>query len=182
MARPAGPAQSQGKPQRHDQPRDLRPTRRSPLPTSISRACPRRSAAALAGSDDGELFLEYRETESFSFDDGRLKSAAFDTSRGLGLRAVAGEAVGLAHSPELSDAALRRAIDAVAAVKAGYSGTLALPPAGTNRKRYGEANPIAGQAQAAKIGLLEQIDAYARAKDPKVKQVSASLAGSWQRV
>ncbi len=144
------------------------------LPEAVGRA--------LAGSDDGELFLEYRETESFSFDDGRLKSAAFDTSRGLGLRAVAGEAIGLAHSPELSDAALRRADDAVAAVKAGYSGTLALPPAGTNRKRYAADNPIAGHEQAAKIGLLEQIDAYARAKDPKVKQVSASLAGSWQRV
>ena len=53
----------------------------------------------LHGVDDGELFLEYRETESFAFDDGRLKTAAFDTSRGLGLRAVAGEAIGLAHSP-----------------------------------------------------------------------------------
>jgi TldD protein len=136
----------------------------------------------LHGADDGELFLEYRETESFAFDDGRLKTAAFDTSRGLGLRAVAGEAIGLAHSPELSLAALERAIDAVAAVRAGYSGSLALPPQGTNRKRYGEANPIQGQAQAAKVGLLEQIDAYARAKDPRVKQVSASLAGSWQQV
>ncbi|MCC2664771.1 MAG: peptidase modulator of gyrase [Geminicoccaceae bacterium] len=136
----------------------------------------------LHGVDDGELFLEYRETESFAFDDGRLKTAAFDTSRGLGLRAVAGEAIGLAHSPELSLAALERAIDAVAAVRAGYSGSLALPPQGTNRKRYGEANPIQGQAQAAKVGLLEQIDAYARAKDPRVKQVSASLAGSWQQV
>jgi TldD protein len=136
----------------------------------------------LHGVDDGELFLEYRETESFAFDDGRLKTAAFDTSRGLGLRAVAGEAIGLAHSPELSLAALERAIDAVAAVKAGYSGSLALPPQGTNRKRYGEANPIRGQVQAAKVGLLEQIDAYARAKDPRVKQVSASLAGSWQQV
>jgi TldD protein len=139
-------------------------------------------SAGLAGVDDGELFLEYRETESFAFDDGRLKSAAFDTSRGLGLRAVAGEAIGLAHSPELSTAALRRAIDAVAAVRAGYHGTLALPPQGTNRKRYGAANPIQGQLQAAKIGLLEQIDAYARAKDPRVRQVSASLAGSWQQV
>jgi TldD protein len=138
--------------------------------------------AGLAGVDDGELFLEYRETESFAFDDGRLKSAAFDTSRGLGLRAVAGEAIGLAHSPELSLEALQRAIAAVGAVKAGYSGTLALPPQGTNRKRYGEANPIQGQMQAAKIGLLEQIDAYARAKDPRVKQVSASLSGSWQQV
>ncbi len=136
----------------------------------------------LAGTDDGELFLEYRETESFAFDDGRLKSAAFDTSRGLGLRAVAGEAIGLAHSPELSMAALARAIDAVGAVKAGYRGRLALPPQGTNRKRYGEANPIQGQAQTAKVGLLEQIDAYARAKDPRVRQVSASLGGSWQQV
>ncbi len=136
----------------------------------------------LHGVDDGELFLEYRETESFAFDDGRLKTAAFDTSRGLGLRAVAGEAIGLAHSPELSLAALERAIDAVGAVRAGYSGSLALPPQGTNRKRYGEANPIQGQVQAAKVGLLEQIDAYARAKDPRVKQVSASLAGSWQQV
>ncbi len=136
----------------------------------------------LAGVDDGELFLEYRETESFAFDDGRLKSAAFDTSRGLGLRAVAGEAIGLAHSPELSTAALERAIDAIGAVKAGYRGRLALPPPGTNRKRYGEANPIQGQLQAAKVGLLEQIDAYARAKDPRVRQVSASLGGSWQQV
>jgi TldD protein len=129
----------------------------------------------LHGVDDGELFLEYRETESFAFDDGRLKSAAFDTSRGLGLRAVAGEAIGLAHSPELSLAALERAIDAVAAVRVGYSGSLSLPPQGTNRKRYGEANPIRGQVQAAKVGLLEQIDAYARAKDPRV-------TGSWQQV
>jgi TldD protein len=136
----------------------------------------------LAGVDDGELFLEYRETESYAFDDGRLKSAAFDTSRGFGLRAVADEAVGLAHSPELSGAAVQRAIAAVAAVRAGYQGTLALPPQGTNRKRYGEDNPIRGQLQAAKIGLLEQIDGYARAKDPRVKQVSASLSGSWQRV
>ena len=143
---------------------------------------PQLVGAGLAGVDDGELFLEYRETESYAFDDGRLKSAAFDTSRGFGLRAVAGEAVGLAHSSELSDGALRRAIDAVAAVRAGHQGTLALPPKGTNRKRYGEANPIQGQLQVAKIGLLEQIDAYARAQDSRVRQVSASLAGSWQRV
>ena len=136
----------------------------------------------LAGVDDGELFLEYRETESFSFDDGRLKSAAFDVSRGLGLRAVAGEAIGLAHGPELSMAALERAIGAVGAVKAGYRGRLALPPHGTNRKRYGEGNPIQDRLQAAKVDLLEQIDAYARAKDPRVRQVSASLGGSWQRV
>ena len=52
---------------------------------------------ALHGTDDGELFLEYRQTESFSFDDGRLKAASFDTTQGFGLRAVAGEATGYAH-------------------------------------------------------------------------------------
>ena len=138
--------------------------------------------AGLAGVDDGELFLEYRETESLAFDDGRLKSASFDASRGFGLRAVAGEAIGYAHSPDLSESALRRAIDAVQPVKRGYAGTLALPPQGTNRKRYGEDNPIQGRDQAIKIGVLEQIDAYARAKEPRVKQVSATLSGSWQRV
>ncbi len=137
-------------------------------------------AEGLHGVDDGELFLEYRETESFSLDDGRLKGAAFDTTKGFGLRAVAGEAIGCAHSPELSEAALRRAIDAIGAVRAGHSGVLALPARGTNRRRYGEANPIRGHQQAAKVALLEQIDAYARAKDPRVRQVSASLSGSWQ--
>ena len=48
---------------------------------------------ALKGADDGELFLEYRLSESFVFDDGRMKSASFDTTQGFGLRAVAGEAI-----------------------------------------------------------------------------------------
>ena len=139
-------------------------------------------AEGLHGVDDGELFLEYRETESFSLDDGRLKGAAFDTSKGFGLRAVAGEAIGCAHSPELSEAALRRAIEAVGAVKAGHSGSLALPSRGTNRRRYGEGNPIQGREQADKVALLEQIDAYARGRDPRVRQVSASLSGTWQQI
>jgi len=139
-------------------------------------------AEGLHGVDDGELFLEYRETESFSLDDGRLKGAAFDTTKGFGLRAVAGEAIGCAHSPELSEAALRRAIAAVGAVKTGHSGSLALPAHGTNRRRYGEANPIGGREQADKVALLEQIDAYARGRDPRVRQVSASLSGTWQQI
>ncbi|MGI9434996.1 MAG: metalloprotease TldD [Geminicoccaceae bacterium] len=136
----------------------------------------------LGGVDDGELFLEYRETESYGFDDGRLKSAAFDTSQGFGLRAVAGEAVGCAHSQSFNEAAVVRAMEAVGAVRAGHSGTLALPPQGTNQRRYGGNNPIETKAQAAKVAVLENIDAYARAKDQRVKQVSASLAGSWQQV
>ncbi|MEM9440430.1 MAG: metalloprotease TldD [Pseudomonadota bacterium] len=136
----------------------------------------------LGGVDDGELFLEYKETESFGFDDGRLKTASFDTTQGFGLRAVAGDAVGCAHSPDFSEAALVRALDAVSAVRAGHTGSLSLPPKGTNQRRYGDDNPIRAQDHAAKVAVLEKIDAYARQKDPRVKQVSASLAGTWQQV
>ncbi|MGH6912240.1 MAG: TldD/PmbA family protein, partial [Geminicoccales bacterium] len=139
-------------------------------------------AEQLGDVDDGELFVEYRETESLSFDDGRLKSAAFDATSGFGLRAVAGEAIGHAHGSELDEAAILRALDAVQAVRANYHGTLALPPKGTNRRRYDEANPVEGRDQAAKVELLQQIDAHARGKDPRVRQVSASLSGSWQKV
>jgi TldD protein len=59
--------------------------------------------SALSEADDGELFLEYSQSESFSFDDNRLKAASFDTSQGFGLRAVAGEATGYAHATELSE-------------------------------------------------------------------------------
>jgi TldD protein len=139
-------------------------------------------AETLRGAEDGELFLEYCQSESLAFDDGRLKSASFDTAQGFGLRSVAGEAAGYAHSNELSEAAIRRAADTVRAVNAGHGGTLALPPAGTNRSLYTDVNPLGEVGFEAKVKLLAELDAYVRAKDPRVKQVAASLSGSWQAV
>ena len=137
---------------------------------------------ALAGMDDGELFLEYSQSESVALDDGRIKSAAFDTTQGFGLRAVAGEAAGYAHASELSEAAIRRAATAVRAVAGGHAGTLADAPAGTNRALYTDLNPLETIDLAAKTRLLAEIDAYARARDPRVRQVMASLSGVWQAV
>ena len=137
---------------------------------------------ALHGADDGELFLEYSQSEMLSFDDGRLKSASFDTSQGFGLRAVSGEQTGYAHASELSEAAIRRAADTVRAVRAGHGGEMALPPQPTNRHLYGDDNPLAEIGFDRKVKLLQDIDAYARAKDSRVRQVSASIAGSWQAV
>ena len=137
---------------------------------------------SLTGCDDGELFLEYRLTEGLVYDDGRLKAANYDTAQGFGLRAVAGEATGYSHSPEFSEAALRRAADAVGAVRSGHSGTLAAPPAGTNRMLYTQENPLGGNPSGDKVRLLQDIDAYARAADARVRQVSVSLAGEWQVV
>ena len=134
------------------------------------------------GSDDGELFLEYRESEALMFDNGRLKTANFNTDQGFGLRAVAGEATGYAHSSDLSEAALLRAADAVSTVKGGYSGKLADAPARTNRHLYGEENPIPSPGFEAKAKLLQEIDGWLRARDPRVRQVTASLVSSWQHV
>jgi TldD protein len=134
----------------------------------------------LDGADDGELFLEYKQSEALVFDNGRLKQATYDTAQGFGLRAVKDEAVGYAHASDLSEAALARAAEAVRAVKGGYSGTYAEAPGRTNRKLYGDDNPLAAPGFDAKVKLLADIDAYARARDPRVRQVSASLGANWQ--
>ena len=137
---------------------------------------------SLAGMDDGELYLEYSQSESLALDDGRIKSASFDTSQGFGLRAVADEAAGFAHASELSEAAIRRAAATVRAVASGYSGVMAAPPAGTNRSLYTEENPLGLVDLGAKTRLLTEIDAYARSRDDRVRQVMASLSGVWQAV
>jgi TldD protein len=137
---------------------------------------------ALAGCDDGELFLEYEQSESLSFDDGKLKSASYDTTQGFGLRSVAGEATGFAHASALDEQALKRAVATVKAVRAGKSGKTGESPRGTNHLLYADDNPIDGEAFAKKVALLENIDAYVRGKEPKARQVSISLAGSWQVV
>ncbi|MGA8959017.1 MAG: metalloprotease TldD [Pseudolabrys sp.] len=136
----------------------------------------------LEGADDGELFLEYRQAEALTFDNGRLKQASYDTVQGFGLRAVKDEAVGYAHASDVSEAAIARAADAVRAVKGGHSGTYAEAPARTNRKLYSDENPLGSPAFDAKVKLLESIDAYAREKDPRVRQVTASVAANWQVV
>jgi len=139
-------------------------------------------ADALHGADDGELFLEYRQSESFAFDDGRLKSATFDTHQGFGLRAVSGETCAYAHAGEFGEDALKRASATVQAVRRGHGGTMAQAPSPTNRTLYVEDNPLDGTPFDAKVALLAEIDAYARAKEPSVRQVMASLLGEWQVV
>ncbi|MDZ7874763.1 MAG: metalloprotease TldD [Rhizobium sp.] len=142
----------------------------------------RRVADALKGADDGELFVEHAQAESLTFDNGRLKGGSFNTDQGFGLRAVADEAVGYAHSGELSLAALSRAADAVGAVTHGYSGSYATAPQRTNAKLYGDGNPIGSPTFEEKVKLLSEIDAYLRDKDPKVRQVTATVGASWQVV
>ena len=137
---------------------------------------------ALRDADDGELYLEYCQSESVAFDDGRIRTAGFDTMQGFGLRAVADEATGYAHSAELSEAALKRAASAVRAVQSGHTGIQAEAPSATNNSLYDDDNPLEAMGFEAKVALLGEIDAYARASDSRVKQVTASISGEWQAI
>jgi len=137
---------------------------------------------SLTGGDDGELYMEYVQTEFFSFDDGRLKTCTYDTDMGFGLRSVAGETFGFAHSSELSEKSIARAGETVKAVQQGHGGTMDLSPIKTNQQLYIDDNPLLQVPFERKVKLLQDIDAYARSKDARVKQVSVQLSANWKAV
>jgi TldD protein len=141
----------------------------------------RLTAEALAKADDGELYLQYRKSEAFGFDDGRLKTASYDTQSGFGLRAVSGEMTAFAHANELSAAAIRRAGETMALIDPSAAAK-APSPQGTNRHLYTDADPIDLVPFADKVNLCLSVDAAARARDPRVAQVSVGLSGSWSVV
>ena len=145
-------------------------------------AARRHLRTALDGADDGELFFERKRSEVLSFDDGRVRNASYDASEGFGLRAVRGETSGYAHSTELSERALLRAVETARLAVGDGGGVAADAPAQTNRKLYTDADPVAGAEFSVKLDLLREIDAFARGLDPRVVQVTATLAASLQEV
>ena len=136
---------------------------------------------SLLKTDDGELFLEYTQTEEIVFDDGQIKSAAFDTSQGFGLRAISGEITGYSQSSEISEPAIERAGNTVKSVCIGKGKNFPSPPK-TNKNLYQEDNPLNMVEFEIKVDLMTKIDAYARSQDERVAQVTASLSGNWQAV
>ena len=137
---------------------------------------------ATYGADDGELFLERRKSEVLTFEEGRVKTASYDASEGFGLRAVKGETAGYAHSTTVDEHALKRAVATARLAVGDGGGTLAEAPLGTNRKLYSDEDPMAQATFPAKIDVLKEIDAFVRGLDPRVVQVSASMAASLQEV
>ena len=132
----------------------------------------------LFGCDDGELYLQYSANEAFGFDDGRLKTADYHTSSGFGLRGVTGETTAFAHANEISEAAIERAAATLKLLDPATGGA-ALAPQRTNQAMYGADDPLSLVPFAEKVALCERIDAAARARDPRVVQVSVALAASW---
>lgn len=136
----------------------------------------------LSAADDGELFLEHRQSEATVWEDGRLKAASFDESQGFGLRAISGETAAYCHSTEISAAALRRASATCRSILTQAASSDSSEPPRSNVKLYPSLNPTETMALAAKVALLEAADRFARALDPRVKQVSLSIAGECQNI
>ncbi len=137
---------------------------------------------AVAGADDGELFIERRRSEVLVFDDGRVKTASYDAAEGFGLRAVLGETTGYAHSTDLSESALKRAVETARLAVGAGGGSLAAAPMATNRRLYTDKDPMEDASFPVKIETLREIDAYARDLDKRVVQVSATIAASMQEI
>jgi len=138
--------------------------------------------SATDGADDGELFLERRRSEALLFDDGRVKTASYDASEGFGLRAVKGETAGYAHSTQLNEAALKRAAETARLAVGSGGGKLADAAPATNQKLYTDADPFGDAPFEGKVDLLGEIDAFARALDKRVVQVSVSMTASFQEI
>ncbi len=142
----------------------------------------RKVDTVLNGADDGELYMQKSQSEAMSFVDGRLNTSSFNTDQGFGLRTVCGEQVGYGHSNEFSESALDRAADAASVAKKGVSGTWDVSPARSNKQLYTQDNPIDLVPFETKAKLLEQVNAYARAKDPRVVQVQTGINASWSDI
>ena len=136
----------------------------------------------LSGCDDGELFLEYAYSEHLVLDDGRIKSSGYNASSGFGLRAISAEAYAYALSNEISEHRLKEAADSVRPIKLSPARSAYLPVIGKSKQLYTDQTPLSLVSFEQKVDLMGKIDAYARSKDPRVSQVSASLGGEWQVV
>ncbi|MBA9082558.1 MULTISPECIES: metalloprotease TldD [Bartonella] len=137
----------------------------------------------LHNADDGELYLEYTESETLLFDNSQLKNGSFQQDIGFGLRVVSGEATGYAHSGELSAASLKRAIEAAKAVTYNnHTESYSAAPSQPKQRLYQPNNPLDAPSFKEKSALLQKIDAYLREKNNKLHQVTVALSGSLQHV
>src|SRR3989338_7912921 len=133
--------------------------------------------------DYADLYFQYSRAESWSLEEGIVKSGSFNIDQGVGVRAVSGEKTAFAYSDDISMNALESAAQATRAIaKQGGTQTVPIIHHGSRREIYLPHDPIASLKDADKVALLERLEGYARALDPRVKQVMAGLAGEYEVV
>ncbi|WP_028605890.1 metalloprotease TldD [Ottowia thiooxydans] len=135
--------------------------------------------------DDADLYFQYTRSEGWSLEEGIVKTGSFSIDQGVGVRAVTGEKTAFAYSDDISMASLTDAALTVRSIAAASQGRRIKVPkrkiAGS-RSLYRDLDPIATLDSTAKVALLEKVEQWARAKDPRVVQVMASLAGEYDVV
>ncbi len=133
--------------------------------------------------DYADLYFQYSRLESWSLEEGSVKSGSYSIDRGVGVRAVAGEKTAFAYSDDISLEALAQAASATRAIgRQGQSAVAALEHVGSARALYAARDPVIALTDANKVALLERLERIARARDPRVAQVMASLAGEYEAV
>ena len=137
---------------------------------------------ATKNSEDGEIFFEQRQTETITFDDSRVKSANFDSSEGMGMRSVNGEITGYAHSTDLYFSALSKMVPTLQKASQEKKCLLAEAPIKTKKNIYDPSNPISELTFSKKIKILQEIDDFTRSLDPNIKQVTATISASNQKI
>ncbi len=135
--------------------------------------------------DHADLYFQYARQESWVLEEGQVKNGSHNIEQGVGVRVNAGEKTGFSYSDELQLAALTNAADAAGTIaRAGQDGTV--PASGRNpvaaEPLYSDLDPVSSLEDAAKIRLLERVEAEARRQDPRVREVIASLAGTHEVV
>jgi TldD protein len=128
--------------------------------------------------DAADLYFQSARHESWVLEDGIVREGGFETDRGVGVRAMAGERTGFAYADEIALPALERSADAARAIaRAGQDAAVPAWRSETAATRYGADDPLATLGDTDKVALLTACDREARAADPAVKQVMASLSG-----
>ena len=136
--------------------------------------------------DDADLYFQYTRSEGWSLEEGIVKSGSFSIDQGVGVRAVAGEKTAFAYSDDISEAALLDAARTVRTIAAaGQSRRVKIDTpqqVAASRSLYAGMDPIASLDSVQKVALLERVEKMARAKDPRVVQVMAGMAGEYDVV
>ena len=132
-------------------------------------------------ADYADLYFQYSRSEGWSLEEGRVKSGSFSIDQGVGVRVVSGEKTAYAYSDDINFAALESAARATRSIaQAGASGVTALASAREGRALYTSADPISDFSDADKVRILERLESFARAIDPRVKEVMGHLSGEYE--
>jgi TldD protein len=133
--------------------------------------------------DYADLYFQYARSEAWSLEEGIVKSGSYNIDQGVGVRAVTGDKTAFAYSDEISLPALQSAARATRAIAAsGAAGILPALAGSTVPALYAAHDPIASLADAEKVLLLERLEKFARELDPRVTEVMAHVAGTWEVV